>query len=407
MRRDFEDDLRSIVLESLKDSARFKVTMDAIKSVYETHGSRNVCIAGHSLGAGFGLQVGKELAKERINVETHLFNPPSVSLAMSLGNIGEKAECVWNRIKPMLPLPSSSEPRVSNDVGETYTIQSKRTIPLLLHLIDVGFGKGKWVPHLYVNNNDWISHFYIHTNMAREKIVDVENTDPRNEQNGVKLFVVSNEDQKFLEAHGMRQWWSSDSNVELKRDTRNSKLVSTRLKSLNTITPSQIMLFYYPQYISLATSCINIRVATDYTWNILKCMPHRSGKGLMGRILQLSGSKTRLKNDYDNKISSVPITSLMPLLSNVKDGCFVAVKRVSRVFNLPFVSSAMGHGNNGEKENFVSSNETRVSNDSSKTSSVGLKKWKLQLFGMKVAAFGVGKSVPYLSLYANKRSGGM
>jgi hypothetical protein len=32
-------------------------------------------------------------------VEAHLFNPPSVSLAMSLGNIGEKAEYVWNRIK--------------------------------------------------------------------------------------------------------------------------------------------------------------------------------------------------------------------------------------------------------------------------------------------------------------------
>jgi hypothetical protein len=43
--------------------------MDAVKSVYNTY-ARNVCIAGYSLGAGFGLQFGKELAKERINVET-------------------------------------------------------------------------------------------------------------------------------------------------------------------------------------------------------------------------------------------------------------------------------------------------------------------------------------------------
>ncbi|CAL5190552.1 unnamed protein product [Lathyrus oleraceus] len=405
MRRDLEDDFRFIALESLKDSARFKVTMDAIRSVSETHGSRNVCIAGHSLGAGFGLQVGKELAKERINVETHLFNPPSVSLAMSLGKIGEKAECVWNRIKPMLHLPLSSEPRVSNDVDETYTIESKRMMHVLLRLMDAGFGKGKWVPHLYVNNNDWISHFYIHTDRKREKIVDVENTDPANEQNGAKLFVVSNEDQRFLEAHGMRQWWSIDGNLELKHDICNNKLVSMQLKSLNTITPSQIMFFYYPQYISLATSRINIREATDYVWSILKRMPHRSGEGLMGWIAQLSGSETRVKNDNDNKISNVLIKSWMPSLSSVKDGCFVVVKRASPMFNLPFVSLAMSHGNNGEKENFVSSNESLVNNDSNKTSSVGLKKWKLQLSRMKDAVFGVEKFVP--CLYANQRSGGI
>ncbi|KAJ1378307.1 putative GDSL esterase/lipase [Sesbania bispinosa] len=71
MRRDIEDDLHFLAWESLK---------------------------GHSLGAGFALQVGKALAKEGIYVETHLFNPSSVLLAMILRNIGEKAELVWKRL---------------------------------------------------------------------------------------------------------------------------------------------------------------------------------------------------------------------------------------------------------------------------------------------------------------------
>ncbi|KAL8088371.1 hypothetical protein AgCh_038227 [Apium graveolens] len=48
-------------------------------------------LRGHSLGAGFALQVGKALAKQGIYVETHLFNPPSVSLAMSLKDISKRA----------------------------------------------------------------------------------------------------------------------------------------------------------------------------------------------------------------------------------------------------------------------------------------------------------------------------
>jgi len=282
--------------------------MDAVKSVYDTYGSRNVCIGGHSLGAGFGLQVGKELAKEMVNVETHLFNPPSVSLAMSFENIGEKAEYVWNIIKTVLL--SSSQAQVSNDVDgtyvdETYVIRLKRMMPRLSCSMDACLGKEKWVPHLYVNKNDWISYFYIHADGTRENIADVENMDPSNGHNEAKLYVITKEDQKFLEAHGLKQWWSSDGNIELKHDIRNSKLVSMQLKSLNTSTPSQVVLFYYPRYVSLATSHINIREATDYVWNILKCVPHHisgiaqisndgqmtSGISLMGWIPQLSGLK--------------------------------------------------------------------------------------------------------------------
>ncbi|XP_039690700.1 GDSL esterase/lipase At4g10955 [Medicago truncatula] len=430
MRRDFEDDFRFVAWESLKDSVRFKVAMDAVKSVYDTYGSRNVCIAGHSLGAEFGLQVGKELAKERINVETHLFNPPSVSLALSRGNIGEKAEYVWNRIKTVLP--SSSEAHVSNDVDETCVMRLKRMIPRLSCLMDAGFGKRKWILHLYVNSNDWIRYFYVHSNGTRENMGEVESMDPTNQQNEAKLFVVSKENQKFLEAHSMKQWWSSDGNIELRHDIRNSKLVSAQLKSLNSSTPSQVILFYYLRYISLATSRVNIRDATDYLWSILKCVPRISGKAQIsnggevkiarkenmdpeeGKIsathgkqwwpsdtklhqalrdsklhirrqvrslyivtpwevikrlnpfishpnclnnigqkeefvwkwnsiksILLSSSETQMKNDNNNKISSVPLKSWMPSLSGFRDVGFALVRKASPMFNLPFVSSVI------------------------------------------------------------------
>ncbi|WOL10837.1 GDSL esterase/lipase [Canna indica] len=70
----------------------------------ERFGSKNVCVGGHSLGVGFALQVRKALAKQGIFVECHIFNPPSVSLAMSIKSVGEKAGFLWKMIKESLSL---------------------------------------------------------------------------------------------------------------------------------------------------------------------------------------------------------------------------------------------------------------------------------------------------------------
>lgn len=239
MRRDIEDDLRFVAWESLKGSVRFKVTLETLKSICESYGSSNVCIAGHSLGAGFALQVGKELAKQGIYVEAHLFNPPSVSLAMSLKNIGETAEYVWSRVKSVLPY--GKEAKVSNDVDKTSGVTSKSWMSRLPRsgsgLKDASVvGITKWIPHLYVNNSDYICCYYNDTNGTAEKVVDKENVGG---QIAAKLFVVSKEKQKFLEAHGLEQWWSSD--AELQQVIHNSKLISRQLSSLYTSTPSKIV----------------------------------------------------------------------------------------------------------------------------------------------------------------------
>ncbi|XP_042477410.1 GDSL esterase/lipase At4g10955-like [Macadamia integrifolia] len=234
IRRDIEDDLRFLAWESLKGSVRFNVALNALKSTVEIYGSCNVCIAGHSLGAGFALQVGKALAKQGVFVETHLFNPPSVSLAMSLRTIGEKAEFVWKRFKSMLP--SNAETQSNEELNAQKTIASA--------------GRGgrsgemkKWIPHLYVNNSDYVCCYY--TNPAETTAVTQvdsgeasgkENKDPGHDGHvAAKLFVMSKGKQKFLEAHGLQQWWSDD--LELQLALHNSELITKQLKSLYTLPP--------------------------------------------------------------------------------------------------------------------------------------------------------------------------
>ncbi|CAJ2634136.1 unnamed protein product [Trifolium pratense] len=244
MRRDIEDDLRFVAWESLKGSVRFKVALEALKSICDAYGSGNVCIAGHSLGAGFALQIGKELAKQGIFVEAHLFNPPSVSLAMSLKNIGEKAEYVWSRVRSILPYGKEAQvvgkdAQVNND-GEKTTVAGSKT--WMSRFSGSGLKDAsvvstiKWIPHLYVNNSDYICCYYNDPNGTADKVVDKDNVSG---QVAAKLFVVSKEKQKFLEAHGLEQWWSSD--AELQQVIHNSKLISRQLSSLYTSTPSQVV----------------------------------------------------------------------------------------------------------------------------------------------------------------------
>lgn len=222
MRRDIEDDLRFLAWESLKGSVRFNGALKALKALANKYGSNNVCIAGHSLGAGFALQVGKSLAKEGIYVEAHLFNPPSVSLAMSFRNIGEKAGFAWKRLKAMLP--SKSDSQISYEEGATTSIQ---------------VGLKQWVPHLYINNSDYICCSYTDPDGAQnDQAADKENAKPINGQAAAKLFLSSKGKQKFLEAHGLEQWWSD--NLELQMAISNSKLISQQLKSLYTLPASQL-----------------------------------------------------------------------------------------------------------------------------------------------------------------------
>ncbi|XP_010557146.1 PREDICTED: GDSL esterase/lipase At4g10955 [Tarenaya hassleriana] len=246
MRRDIEDDLRFLTWESLKGSVRFKAALEALRLIAQRYGSSNVCIAGHSLGAGFALQVGKALAKEGLFVDAHLFNPPSISLAMSLRNIGERAGIAWKRLKSMLP--PKNEPlteNVNEGASSSNHISGFRSwVPSFYEEKASADSKKKWVPHLYVNDSDYICCYYTEKDGGGEnesKEGDKENKRPATVNNssmaGAKLFVASKGKQKFLEAHGLEQWWSE--NLELQSAAvQNSRLIGQQLKSLYSASSS-------------------------------------------------------------------------------------------------------------------------------------------------------------------------
>ncbi|KAG8055427.1 hypothetical protein GUJ93_ZPchr0001g31139 [Zizania palustris] len=226
IKRDLQDDLRFLVWESLKGSVRFIGALEALKTAVERFGSANVSVAGHSLGAGFALQVCKELAKQGVFVECHLFNPPSVSLAMGVRSMSEKAGYLWKKVKASLPL-KEEEALLDSAKEEGSAKKTARA-------------EKKWMPHLYVNNSDYICCHYnapscstttptdgasdeqLHQSKAREIAGDVV----------AKLFVTSKGPQKFLEAHGLQQWWSDG--MELQLAVYDSKLMHRQLKSLYT-----------------------------------------------------------------------------------------------------------------------------------------------------------------------------
>ncbi|KAL0320480.1 UNVERIFIED_CONTAM: hypothetical protein Sradi_5309500 [Sesamum radiatum] len=209
IRRDIQDDLRFLAWESLKESVRFSTGLKAVRSISDKYGSSKICIAGHSLGAGFAVQVGRALAEDGIYVEAHLFNPPSVSVHSNLKSLGEKAGDIWKRFKDKLPSTAATTP-----------------------------GLQQWVPHLYVNNSDYICYNYTNADGAEKLKADKENAKSTNTPCvAAKLYVLSKAKQKFIEAHGLKQWWSDD--LELQMAINNSKLISLQLKSLYNLPPTE------------------------------------------------------------------------------------------------------------------------------------------------------------------------
>ncbi|KAI3846275.1 hypothetical protein MKW92_026208 [Papaver armeniacum] len=173
---DFTDDIRLFACENLEGSVRFSAAMKALISAVNRFGDCNVCIAGHSLGAGFAIQVGKALAKQNVFIETHLFNLPSVSL-----------------------------------YGEDDTGDEKVCATIM-----------KWGLHFYVNKSDFLC------SEADTEVIQNRSTSSCNSP-AAKLFVHSKEKQSVSDAHGIMQWW--EDGLMLKAFP-NSKLIDRHLKSL-------------------------------------------------------------------------------------------------------------------------------------------------------------------------------
>jgi len=96
----------------------------------------------------------------------------------------------------------------------------------------------KWVPHLYVNNSDYICCHYNAPSCpsAADGVSDEQQQQRKASEIAgdvvAKLFVTSKGPQKFLEAHGLEQWWSDG--MELQLALYDSKLINRQLKSIYT-----------------------------------------------------------------------------------------------------------------------------------------------------------------------------
>jgi hypothetical protein len=220
-RRDVVDDLRCLAWDSLKGSVRFPGALAALRDVARRFGAGNVCVGGHSLGAGFALQVGKALAKEGVNVECHVFNPPSVSLAMSLRVLGETAGELWGRARTWIPF-TGSQPAPDTSGGSS----EREAVAALAQA-----GMGRWLPYLYINSNDYICCHY--TGGTATVAVDSRGgggNGAAGKAGVATTVVVSKGPTKFLAAHGLEQWWADD--VELQVALNDNKLIGRQLRSL-------------------------------------------------------------------------------------------------------------------------------------------------------------------------------
>lgn len=230
-RRDVVDDLRFLAWDSLKGSVRFAGALAALRSAARRHGTGNVCVGGHSLGAGFALQVGKALAKEGVFVECHVFNPPSVSLATSLRGFAETAGEMWGYVRAWLPYVGSAA--AADAGGEAKEVSLGRA------------GTAKWLPHLYINTNDYICCYYTDTAAGTATVTARGGSGGSKVAGGdggigkpglARMLTVSKGPTKFLDAHGLQQWWADD--VELQVALNHSKLIDRQLRSLYAAQPA-------------------------------------------------------------------------------------------------------------------------------------------------------------------------
>ncbi|KAK9049854.1 hypothetical protein SSX86_031177, partial [Deinandra increscens subsp. villosa] len=78
---DWKDNFKS-AFDRLVESSRFIDAVEAVEKIVGMVGPENVCLAGHSLGASLAMAVGRSMAKSGYHLETHLFNPPFISLPL-------------------------------------------------------------------------------------------------------------------------------------------------------------------------------------------------------------------------------------------------------------------------------------------------------------------------------------
>ncbi|CAL5364555.1 GDSL esterase/lipase At4g10955-like [Camellia sinensis] len=209
---------RKVIQNSLQQSTRFQVAMQAVQDMVAIAGAANIWLAGHSLGSAIALLAGKNMVKIGCFVETYLFNPPFPSALIE----EIKNEKLKHRI------------RFTNSVvtaGIAVAVNCHHQSPQKDDSFSVLSG---WIPYLFVNPSDPICYEYIWYFEHRLKMMKfcdgslgrlatqnsvgslLSGSEPAHLIPSAYLTINLSPSEGFKKAHEIHQWWKPNMQCEFK-----------------------------------------------------------------------------------------------------------------------------------------------------------------------------------------------
>ncbi|XP_074283810.1 GDSL esterase/lipase At4g10955-like [Silene latifolia] len=216
-----------LILNALALDPRYKTSLEYVQNITAQVGPENVWLAGHSLGAAIALQIGKTMAGQGLLIDAYLFNPPDLSVLSDM------------LTNPMIltPLFMPFGGLVSNSVASGLSVLLKGTTNNTQQN-DPFVKLCEWKPYLFVNQNDPICSGYIGYFEHREAtkkwgligvlsiaakvtfgsfgsaVYGRDGDAPHLIPTAQLIKNVHPMTVEFKLAHGIRQWWASDLNLE-------------------------------------------------------------------------------------------------------------------------------------------------------------------------------------------------
>lgn len=228
--RDYKQNLQ-VFLNKLRKSPRVQAGMEvAMNIVQEANGPGNVLLAGHSAGSSVALLIGRKMVEAGYHLETYLFNPPFLSFPIERikneilkdGLRVGKSFCTAG-----LVFVANGGHRPTPGVNDPFTVLSS------------------WAPHLFVNKSDpicsnYVGYFKHRKQMEKMGFGKTGNISTQNSIRSIMRHAIGKDSdpihllpsayltintshtvnksncKRFKEAHGIRQWWKQDLQVNCK-----------------------------------------------------------------------------------------------------------------------------------------------------------------------------------------------
>lgn len=209
-----------LIRNGLHKTPRFEAAMVSVQQIVSTANDTNIWLTGHSLGSSMAMKAGRNMAKNGIFLETHLFNPPFLSAPLErikVKKVKLGLRFANSLVKAGLAAAVKTGQR-GNPSEETFRVLQE------------------WIPNLYVNPNDVICSEYVGYFEHRKKMEEMGaghieklatqhsigslfmNAIGKHQESlhlipSAMLTVNQSSAADFKQAHGIHQWWSPDSNL--------------------------------------------------------------------------------------------------------------------------------------------------------------------------------------------------